>query len=152
MVDYVILSPTLFPYISEFEVLPFVPITSDAHCGLHFSLTCNDMKREQHTHDDDNSVTITRAKWNSVESASIVGLLNGNKIDSFIRKIDALNTNEQLSTQVINERTSECSSILTETAKEIGCIKEIKIRPPNPKTSSKTKLLSSLSSTMNVLN
>ena len=25
------------------------------------------------------------------------------------------------------------------TAKEIGCIKEIKTRPPNPKTSSKTK-------------
>ena len=113
VVDYVILSPSLFPYISEFEVLPFDPMTSDAHCGLHFSLTCNDMNGEQHTHDDNNPVTITGAKWNSVESASSVGLLNGNKIDSFIRKIDALNTNEQQSTQVINELTSECSSILT---------------------------------------
>ena len=56
----------------------------------------------------------------SVESASFVGLLNGNKIDSFIRKIDALNTDEQRSTEVINELTSECSSILTEAAKEIG--------------------------------
>ena len=68
MVDYVILSPSLFPYISEFEVLPFDPMTSDAHCGLHFSLTCNDINREQHTHDVKISVTITRAKWNSVES------------------------------------------------------------------------------------
>ena len=105
-------------------------MTSDAHCGLHFSLTCNDMNGEQHTHDDNNLVTITRAEWNSVESASFVGLLKWNKIDSFIKKIDALNTNERLSTQVINELTSECSSILTEEAKEIGCIKEIKIKPP----------------------
>ena len=81
----------------------------------------------------------TKAKWNAVDSASCVGLLNGNKIDSFIRTIDALNTKEQLSTQVINELTSECSSLLTEAAKEIGCIKEIKIGPPNSKTSSKTK-------------
>ena len=40
---------------------------------------------------------------------------------------------------MINELTSECSSILTEAAKEIGCIKEIKIGPPNPKINSKTK-------------
>ena len=73
--DYVILSPSLFPYIFGIEVLPFDPMTSDAHCGLHFSLTCYDMNREQHTHDDNNSVTITRAKWSSVESASFVGLL-----------------------------------------------------------------------------
>ena len=79
----------------------------------------------QHTHDDNIPVTITRTKWNSVESASFIGLLNGNTIDSFIRKIDAVNTNEQPPTQVINELTSKCSSILTEAAKEIGCIKEI---------------------------
>ena len=52
VVDYVILSPSLFPYISEFEVLPFDPMTSDAHCGLLFSL----MNGEQHTHDDNNPV------------------------------------------------------------------------------------------------
>ena len=50
MVDYVILSPTLFPYILEFEVLPFDPMTNDVLCALHFSLTCNDMNGEQHTH------------------------------------------------------------------------------------------------------
>ena len=40
---------------------------------------------------------------------------------------------------MINELTSECSSILTEAAKEISCIKEIKIGPSNPKISSKSK-------------
>ena len=34
VVDYVILSPSLFHYISEFEVLPFDPMISDAHSGL----------------------------------------------------------------------------------------------------------------------
>ena len=59
-------------------------MTSDALCGLHVSLICNGMNGEQHTHDNNNPVTMTRAKWNSVESASSVALLNGNKIDSFI--------------------------------------------------------------------
>ena len=51
-------------------------MTSDAHCGLNFSLACNDMDGEPHTYDDNNPVTITRAKWNSVESASFVELQN----------------------------------------------------------------------------
>ena len=39
VVDYVILSPSLFTFISEFEVLPFDPMISDAHSGIHFLLT-----------------------------------------------------------------------------------------------------------------
>ena len=38
VVDYVILSPLLFPYVSEFEVLPFAPMISDVHSGVHVSL------------------------------------------------------------------------------------------------------------------
>ena len=43
VVDYVILSPSLFPYVSEFEVLPFDPMISDAHSGVHFSFICNEI-------------------------------------------------------------------------------------------------------------
>ena len=41
VVDYVILLPSLFPYVSEFEVLPFDSLISDAHNGIYFSLICN---------------------------------------------------------------------------------------------------------------
>ena len=37
-IDYVILSPELFPLINHFEILPFDPLLSDAHCGIHFSV------------------------------------------------------------------------------------------------------------------
>ena len=47
VVDFVILSPSLFSYISEFEGLPFDPMISDAHSGLHFSLICNEIELKQ---------------------------------------------------------------------------------------------------------
>ena len=43
VVDYVILLPSVFPYVSEFEVLPFDSMISDAHNGIYFSLNCNEI-------------------------------------------------------------------------------------------------------------
>ncbi|CAG2221387.1 unnamed protein product [Mytilus edulis] len=40
IVDYCILSPELFPYISEFEVLPFDPMLSDVYNALHVKILC----------------------------------------------------------------------------------------------------------------
>ena len=60
VVDYVILSPRLFPYISEFEILPFDPTTSDAHNGLHFSLICNEIEFKQ-PDSYDQPVSVTRS-------------------------------------------------------------------------------------------
>ena len=37
-IDSVILSPELCTLINQFEILPFDPLLSDAHCGIHFSV------------------------------------------------------------------------------------------------------------------
>ena len=136
VVDYVILSPSLFPFISEFEILPFDPMTSDAHNGLHFSLICNEIEFKQ-PDSYDQPVSVTRSTWNGVESASFVQSLDTIKIASFIEKIDALNP-EQVSTKAIEEFTSECSSILTDAANDTGFIKQIQ-RKSKVKTSIKHK-------------
>ena len=119
----VILSPSLFPYISEFEILPFYPMTSDAHIGLHLSLICNEIEFKQPDYHDQ-PVSVARSTWNSAESASFVQSLDTIKIASFIEKIDALNT-EQVSTKAIEELNSECSSILIDAANDTGFIKQI---------------------------
>ncbi|CAC5416793.1 unnamed protein product [Mytilus coruscus] len=47
IVDYLIVSPELFPFITEFQVVDFDPLISDVHCRLHakFStLATNDLQ------------------------------------------------------------------------------------------------------------
>ena len=34
VVDYCIMSPELFSYVSTFEILPFAPLKSDVHNGI----------------------------------------------------------------------------------------------------------------------
>ena len=135
--DYAILSPSLFPYISEFEVLPFDPMISDAHSGLHFSLICNEIVLKQ-PDSCDQSVSVTRSTWDRAESASFIQGLDTNKNASFIDKIEALNA-DQVSVKAIEELTSECSSILIGAAKDTGFIKQIKTKSTKVKTSLKHK-------------
>ena len=49
MVNDVTFSHSLFPYISEFELLPFDHMTSDAHSGSTFPLLVI-IQMESHTH------------------------------------------------------------------------------------------------------
>ena len=126
VVDYVILSPSLFPYVWEFEVLPFDPMISDAHSGVHFSLICNEI--DLHVNQGV-TANITMAKWNNAEAESFVEHLNTDKIASFLHKIDALDI-DQVAACGINDLNAECSSILINAAREVGFIKDVELQPP----------------------
>ena len=126
VVDYVILSPSLFPYVSEFEVLPFDPMISDAHSGVHFSLICNEI--DLHVNQGV-TANITMAKWNNAEAESFVEHLNTDKIASFLHKIDVLDI-DQVAACEINDLNAECSSILIGAARDVGFIKDEELQPP----------------------
>ena len=128
-----ILSPLLFPYVSEFEVLSFDPMISDVHSGVHLSL-CNEIGLNENPHHD--STTVTRAKWNNAEAHIFVERLN-----SFVSKVDAL-SNDQESARDINTLTAECSSIVMDAANEAEFIKESKLRPFKHNINLNTNLLS----------
>ena len=85
VVDYVILSPILFPYISNFEILPFDPMLSDAYSGIAFSLNCNEMDLNPTIHQN-NCIPIARATWVKTEAFNFIKRLNVEKIDSFINR------------------------------------------------------------------
>lgn len=36
LVDYVIRSPYILPYVQNFQILDFDPLFSDVHCGISF--------------------------------------------------------------------------------------------------------------------
>jgi len=40
-IDYILLSDSVFPKISQFVVKDFDPILSDAHCAIKFGYTCS---------------------------------------------------------------------------------------------------------------
>ena len=58
-----ILSPHLFLCVSEFKVLPFDPMISEAHNGIQFSI--NETEINQDFIRD--SMTVTRARLNKTE-------------------------------------------------------------------------------------
>ena len=65
VVDYAILSPSVFNMVNDFRILPFDPLLSDVHSGIHNSLCCqpeNILLQEINTNESD---TITRASWNA---------------------------------------------------------------------------------------
>ena len=119
VVDYVILSPSLFQNVSDFAVLPFEPMISDAHNGIQFSLLCNEAVFHENDHTDTQSVT--RAKWNNAEAQIFVENLNSDKIASLISKIDALSSDQAVAND-INNLNTECSSILIDAANGAGFI------------------------------
>lgn len=118
-----ILSPSLLPNVSEFEILLFDPMISDAHNGLHFSILCKEIVFQESNHTD--TVNVTRAKWNNAESKIFIERLNSDKIASLISKIDAL-SNDQVVVYDINNLNAECSSILIDAANDAGFIKKYK--------------------------
>ena len=126
VVDYVILSPSLISYVSEFEVLPFDPMISDAHSGVHFSLICNEI--DLHVNQGV-TANVTMAKWNNAEAESFVEHLNTDKIATFLHKIDVLDI-DQVAACDINELNAECSSNLIGAAREVGFIKDEELQPP----------------------
>jgi hypothetical protein len=44
VVDYLILVPELFMFISEFEICDFNPMFSDVHNRINFSVLCNEIE------------------------------------------------------------------------------------------------------------
>ena len=136
VVDYVILSPSLFQNVSDFAVLPFEPMIGDAHNGIQFSLLCNEAVFHENCHTDTQNVY--RAKWNNAEAQIFVENLNSDKIASLISKIDALSSDQAVAND-INNLNTEYLSILIDAANGAGFIKEVKVYPPrnNHKVSTK---------------
>lgn len=71
VVDYLLLSPTLFSSIKEFEIAYFNPLFSDIHCGIHVTF-------HGRVTTDTTTPPITRSRihWNATEQNRFVELQN----------------------------------------------------------------------------
>ncbi|XP_071137198.1 uncharacterized protein [Mytilus edulis] len=124
IVDYCILSPELFPYISEFEVLPFDPMISDVHNALHVKILCKLIDIDKCMNSGEPS-TIVKAVWDSKNLQSFNDCLKDENIVCLNDKLDAIDI-ASVSKDSINSLIEECNNIIIQAASEcddVDCIR-----------------------------
>ena len=131
VIDYAIMSPLLFTSVKEFEILPFEPLVSDAHSGIHISLECSATESCQNFDNED--ILITKAKWKTELSNTFLHNLNEEDVECFVEKLALVSTNT-VTKEDVEVLASECSSLLFKAADAAGMISHKTVRSPiNPK-------------------
>lgn len=76
LVDYLLLSPSIFDIITDFEIVEFDPMFSDVHNRIHFTLS---FPKDTTNHDDTSNTCIPvsnpRVRWNPNKSSEYVQVL-----------------------------------------------------------------------------
>ena len=131
VIDYAIMSPLSFTSVKEFEILPFEPLVSDAHSGIHISLECSATESCQNFDNED--ILITKATWKTELSNTFLSNLNEDDVECFVEKLALVSTNT-VTKEDVEVLSSECSSLLFNAADAAGMISHKTARSPiNPK-------------------
>ena len=96
-VDYVIGSPLLMCYVTQFKVLNFDALYSDLHCGLHTQLKFNVLSRSATTttHERVNSASCDNpGKWRVEKQGNYVGNIDVNTVNELLVRADELFVND----------------------------------------------------------
>lgn len=121
VVDYALLSPLLFTLVNDFKVLPFDPMLSDAHCGIHISLASHPDRLVDLSVQDNDTQSISRAIWDKSKQDSFLQNLNNEEINHFICHMDSLEGD--FTKETVELLTSQCTSLLYNAADAAGMIK-----------------------------
>ena len=135
VVDYCIASTEVFNFISDFDILPFDPMTSDVHNGLIIKMDCLHKPLKVNNHDES---VIIKPKWNKQKSADFVNKLNEDSIDILISKLDTLDINN-VDQDIVENIVEDCNSILRAAADQSGMIKIFKQHNSNINSNNKTQ-------------
>jgi hypothetical protein len=149
VVDYCILSPELFAYVSEFEVLPFdpmisdvhnalhvevlpfVPMISDVHNALHVDILCKSTCIFQNDGIDLDEPSIhVKVVWDNNKCQSFNDFLNIENIARLNDKLDNIDT-VNVNKDSINSLIDDCNDIIIEAAFASGMLKEQRVKKNN---------------------
>ncbi|CAG2245404.1 unnamed protein product [Mytilus edulis] len=93
LIDYLIISPDLFNYITNFNVLDFDPMISDVHNRIHFTLSFQTLK--QVNPKNINDLDHTKIKWNPVHANQFQQVLS-NRLGEIDSALDDLDNNHYI--------------------------------------------------------
>ncbi|CAG2250298.1 unnamed protein product [Mytilus edulis] len=110
LIDYLIISPDLFNYITNFNVLDFDPMISDVHNRIHFTLSFQTLK--QVNPKNINDLDHTKIKWNPVHANQFQQVLS-NRLGEIDSALDDLDSNQNITTEQDRDITESAVSAST---------------------------------------
>ncbi|VDI68072.1 Hypothetical predicted protein [Mytilus galloprovincialis] len=116
LIDYLIISPDLFNYITNFNVLDFDPMISDVHNRIHFTLSFQTLK--QVNPKNINDLDHTKIKWNPVHANQFQQVLS-NRLGEIDSALDDLDSNQNITTEQVNMVVNDLGNVLTQTASSV---------------------------------
>ncbi|XP_071136947.1 uncharacterized protein [Mytilus edulis] len=116
LIDYLIISPDLFNYITNFNVLDFDPMISDVHNRIHFTLSFQTLK--QVNPKNINDLDHTKIKWNPVHANQFQQVLS-NRLGEIDSALDDLDSNQNITTEQVNIVVNDLGNVLTQTASSV---------------------------------
>ena len=119
LVDYLILSPNIFDFVSEFEILDFNPMLSDVHNQMHISLSFSHKNICNTHHKVNNNKDNTYVRWNTNKAEEFNQVLGDDniliEIEHTLDNLDIASvTHEQ-----VNDILNEVGNVLLNTASNV---------------------------------
>jgi len=129
VIDYCILSPVLFSYVTDFEILPFDNMISDVHNALHVEIVCKLTGTNEYVESEEPSVLI-KPVWDNNSYQSFNDSLNLETIVNLNVKLDIVDVTT-VNKNTINNLIEECNDIIIQAASASGMLKEKKLSKNN---------------------
>ena len=117
VVDYLLISSSVFPLISEFEILDFNPLTSDVHNKIHICLNSSRELENTVIHDEVKPVE-DHIKWDERKKDDFLQLVLDdpeNKFGEILTKLNLINS-ENVCVNDINEDVDKLSKLFASAA------------------------------------
>jgi hypothetical protein len=115
--DYLLISSSVFPLISEFEILDFNPLTSDVHNKIHICLNSSRELENTVIHDEVKPVE-DHIKWDERKKDDFLQLVLDdpeNKFGEILTKLNLINS-ENVCVNDINEDVDKLSKLFASAA------------------------------------
>ena len=125
VVDYVVTSATLFPFVLDFYVDNFDNCMSDVHLPLCTTLKLESEYKKQNEVINQNFKSIEyKASWKNEKKVDYQQAFSNEKILSLTEKLGNLSLSENISQEKIDFITTELTNIIVEPAKQVGICKK----------------------------
>ena len=133
LVDYLIVHPSMFDFISYFKVEDFNPMFSDVHCRLSFTLLFNTPNKCNSIHNDNNKLKNqdTHIRWDYRKTDDFVYILsNDNTLQHIDGQLSDIDKNT-ITTDQLNGLVTDLGHVLLDTAQKLQGKGKIKNVAPN---------------------
>ena len=131
VIDYVIASPELFKNVVDFKIDEFDSLLSDKHSPINFTIMAEVLTSEPEREKPDTNIkTKTSCKWDREKQEEFADIISRTDTDDIYELLNnEANDLGIICSSRINILASRIGEILTKSAKDLGMIKTIKLKP-----------------------